>query len=135
MIEVVIAVAITAIVLTAIVTGVVAAVHRFTPLPVQSALDAAVAREMRVAVDLLKYSGGSIAPRSIPTSIPMPGSSPVPVQMSVSTVTGSSGAVTVTIGAVSQTNPPLASTLTATIAQPAPLPSSNVSAGTGSAPQ
>jgi hypothetical protein len=134
MIEVVVSVAIAATIVAALTSAVVAAAHRFTPQPVQAALDAAVVREMRVAVDLFKYSGTALAPAVVSTSVPVPGASPVAATMSV-TATSGGGPVSVTISATSQTSPPVTSSLQTTIAEPAPLPSTLVPAGSGPAPQ
>jgi hypothetical protein len=134
LVEAIVATAIAAAVLSALLGALVAVTHRFGDQPVQQALDAAVAREMRVAVDVLKYGGATIAPATIATSVPMPGASPLPVQMSIAT-SAAGGATTVTITASAQSHPPRTASLSTTIARPAPLPNSSIDAGTGDAPQ
>jgi type II secretory pathway pseudopilin PulG len=43
----------------------------------REALEACVRRELSTAVDILKYSGGSIAPATVATALPMPEGSPL----------------------------------------------------------
>lgn len=131
LIEVVVAVAIVAIVLGCVLTASVSAAHRLAPDPGKAALDRAAARELRVAVDLLKYQGASIPPATLATTLPMPTGSPMPVTLSVSTQTAASGSITVTIEASAAAG---TSTSSATIAARAPLPNSSVAGPSVNAP-
>lgn len=133
-IEVVVAVAIAAIACAALIAGTVAAAHRFGPDAATCALQAAVQREMRIAVDVMKYQGGSIAPATIATSVPLPGGSPAAAHLSIATSTLANGANVITLQATLDADPSKTATLTTTLPPPAPLPSSTIFA-TGSAPQ
>jgi prepilin-type N-terminal cleavage/methylation domain-containing protein len=136
LIEVIVAVAIVAVVTGAISASTIAAAHRFGPDAVQTALESSVAREMRVAVDVMKYQGASIAPASLSTAIPLPSSSPVPATLTLSSTTARDGSVTIVLTATSRTDSTKSATLTETIAAPAPLPGARVPAASdGSAPQ
>jgi Tfp pilus assembly protein PilV len=136
LLEVVIAVAIVATAFGALGALTIAAAHRFGPDAVQSALESAVAREMRVAVDVMKYQGATLAPATIATAIPLPSSSPVAVQMSLNSTTASDGSVTIVLTATSDAENAQSATLQQTIAAPAPVPGSRVPASAnGAAPQ
>ena len=113
----------------------IAAVHRFGPDPIQSALEASVTREMRIAVDVMKYQGGTLPSGSLATTIPMPSGSPLPVSYAIST-TNASGAVTIVLSATDSSDSTKNVTLSQTILAPAPLPGARVSAPIqGNAPQ
>jgi hypothetical protein len=132
--EVVVAVAIFAIASGALLAGTVAAAHRFGPDAANEALHDALAREMRIALDVMKYQGGSIAPATVATTIPMPGTSPAAVQMSIATTTLPSGGTQITLTATLSANPSETATLSTTASAPAPLPQSTILVS-GSAPQ
>jgi prepilin-type N-terminal cleavage/methylation domain-containing protein len=135
LIEVVVAVAVVAIVAGALGAATIAAVHRFGPDPIQSALEASVTREMRVAVDVMKYQGGSLPGGSVATTIPLPSGSPIPVSYAISTAT-TNGAVNIVLTATDSNDSTKSATLSQTIAAPAPLPGARVSAPIqGNAPQ
>jgi prepilin-type N-terminal cleavage/methylation domain-containing protein len=135
LIEVVIAVAIVAISAGALGAATIAAVHRFGPDPIQSALEASVTREMRIAVDVMKYQGGTLPSGSLSTTIPLPSGSPLPVSYSVSTAT-TSGSANIVLTATDSSNSTKSATLSQTILAPAPLPGARVSAPIqGNAPQ
>lgn len=133
LVEVVVTVAIVALACAAVLSGTLVATHRFGPTLEQSALQAAVHREMRVAVDVLKYQGNILVPTTVATSIPVPGASPLAAHVSLSTSRLSSGATTIGIAASLDSNTDTV-TLSTTVAPPVPLPSSTVLVS-GSAPQ
>ncbi len=135
-VEVVVAVAIVAIATMAVLGATLSATHRFGADPVKAALQSAASRETRLAVDLLKYQGSNIAPASVATTVPLPGSSPLPVTMSITTAPTASGAVSVTVTVSTNGEPQQTASVHTTIAQPAPLPSSELrSIDAGTAPQ
>ncbi len=133
LIEVVIAVAIVAIGSAALLAGTMAAAHRFGPDPQRAALQNVVQREMRIAVDVLKYQGAAIAPATVATTVPMPGTSPAPAHLSIATTPVGAG-IAITISASLDNGAGKSATLTTTVPQPAPLPSSTILVN-GSAPQ
>lgn len=136
LVEVVVAVAIVAIFTGALGAATIAAVHRFGPDPIQSALEASVTREMRVAVDVLKYQGASLPASGIATTIPLPSGSPLPVSYALSTQTNADGSVKIVLTAIDSNDGTKSATLSQTIVAPAPLPGARLpAAGYGSAPQ
>jgi len=136
LIEVVVAVAIVAIVASALGAAAIAAFHRFGPDPIQTALEQSVAREMRVAVDVVKYQGASIPATSVATTIPLPSGSPLPVTYGVSSNAAADGSVTIVLTATDANDTTKTATLRETIVAPAPLPGARVPAGaSGAAPQ
>lgn len=126
LIEVVVAVAIVAIASAAILSGTMAAVRRFGPDPVREALQQHVQREMRVAIDLLKYEGASMPPASVATSIPLPGGSPLDAHVSVNVSSLPQGGTAIVITAQSDADSSKSVTMQTIVAHPAPLPSSTV---------
>lgn len=135
LIEVVVAVAIVAILAGALGAATIAAVHRFGPDPIQSALEASATREMRIAVDVMKYQGGALPSGSLATTIPLPSGSPLAASYSISTTT-INGSVNIVLTATDSSDSTKSVTLGQTIAAPAPLPGARVSAPIqGSAPQ
>ena len=134
LVEVVVAAAICSIAIAAILSAVVAATHRFGAQPVDEALRHCVEREIRVAIDVLKYQGGSIAPAAIATSAPLPGGSPLPIHVSISANAIAGGGYSVTVMASADgTNE--SATMTTSVPEPAPLPSAQiVSPSNGAAP-
>jgi hypothetical protein len=133
LVEVVIAVAIVAVGTAALLAGAIEAAHRFGPDPVQTILREAVQREMRVAVDVLKYQGSAIAPATVATTIPMPGATPAAAHVSIVTAQAGTG-IAITIQASLDGSAAENASLTTTVPQPAPLPSSTISVE-GNAPQ
>jgi len=79
--EVIVSVGMAAFVLAATLAAVLPAVHHLAPDPTTTALRQLVDREMHVAGDLLKYSGSSLVPATIATSVPIPNASPIPVTL------------------------------------------------------
>ena len=136
LVEVVIAVAIIAIAVGALGAALIAAEHRFGPDPIESALEATVAREMRVAVDVMKYQGATLPSTSVATTIPLPSGSPLSAHLSASSTTAADGSVTIVLQASDDNDASKSATLRQTIAAPAPLPGARVPAlNGGSAPQ
>lgn len=135
LLEVVIASAIVAVVTGACCAALLVATHRFGPDPVMQSLQSTVSNEMRVAVDLAKYQGTSIAATTIATTAPMPSSSPLAVHLSVRSIAASSGATSLSITATSDAEPSKSVTLEQTLAAPAPLPGSSIAGAAGAAPQ
>jgi len=135
LVEVVVSVGLVAVTLGAVTTAAIVATHRSGPDPVQTALQQIVERESRIAVDLLKYQGGTIVPTTVATAVPLPSGSPLAAHVSVSVSPLPGGGQSVQLHAVSDADPTKQVTLITTIANPAPLPSSSVSAsGTAPAP-
>jgi hypothetical protein len=126
--EVVVATTIVAVALTALFGGTLAATHRFGPDPVHVALERALQNEMRLAVDLTKYQGGSIAPGTVATTIPMPSGSPIPVHLSIATAPLPIGGIAVTLTATSDDDAEESATIQGAIPAPVPLPGSSVAA-------
>ncbi|MGC2130971.1 MAG: prepilin-type N-terminal cleavage/methylation domain-containing protein [Candidatus Aquilonibacter sp.] len=136
LLEVVVAVAIIAVATGALGAATIAAVHRFGPDPLQSALEATVTREMRIAVDVLKYQGASLPSTNLATTIPLPSGSPFPAHLSLSTTAAANGSVTIVLSASDDNDVTKAATLSQTIAAPAPLPGARLpAAANGAAPQ
>lgn len=136
LIEVVVAVAIVAIATAALGGALVSALHHFGGDPIQAALETSVAREMRIAVDVMKYQGASLPAATLATAIPLPSGSPLPVTYSISS--RGSGPVTIVISATDNDDSTKKATLTQTIAAPAPVPGTRVSippTTLGNAPQ
>ena len=134
LIEIVVAVAIVAIATSAVLAGTIVAAHRFGPDASKVALHNVLHREMRIAVDVMKYQGGAIAPTTVATSIPMPGASPAAAHLSIATQALAGGVTAIRIDATLDADVAKTASLTTNVPAPAPLPSSTVSA-TGSAPQ
>lgn len=125
LVEAVIAAAVASIAVAAVLSALVTATHRFGAAPIQEALRASVQRELRVAADVLKYQGSTIAPVTIATSAPLPGGSPLPIHLSLSTKAVAGGGSSVTISAVADGRSESA-TLTTTVPAPVPLPSARI---------
>lgn len=81
-------------------------------------------REMRVALDVLKYQGGALAPVSIATALPLAGASPLPVRLSLSGSTAPSGSTSVTVTVISTDDSTQQVALSGTLERRAPLPGS-----------
>jgi prepilin-type N-terminal cleavage/methylation domain-containing protein len=136
LLEVVVAVAVIAVAAGALGAATIAAVHRFGPDPLQNSLEATVTREMRIAVDLMKYQGASLPATTVATAIPLPSGSPLPAHLSLSTTTDANGAVTIVLTASDDNDATKRATLSQTIDAPAPLPGARLpAAGNGAAPQ
>ena len=132
--EVVVAAGIAAMVVAAVAAGTIAAAHQFGANAASTALHLALQRELRIATDMLKYRGSSIAPVAIATTIPMAGASPAPAHLSIATATLASGAVQITLQGSLDNDPAITATLTTVTGVPVPLPQSTLDV-TGPAPQ
>ena len=124
--EAAVTVAIVAIVSAAILGGMTMATHAAGANTVRDALQDAAERETRVAQDVLKYQGATLAPVTIATSIPMPTGSPLPAQLAFAkSVAG--GVTTITITATAaQTGEQTA--VTTQLRGQAPVPGTQVQA-------
>ena len=98
------------------------ATHAAARTAMRAVMQEAAEREMRVALDVLKYQGGSLAPVSVATALPLGSGSPLPVQVSVSAALGSDGTTAVTVGVVATGDSSQRVTLTGTLDRRAPLP-------------
>lgn len=98
------------------------ATHAAASAAVRSVMQDAAEREMRVALDVLKYQGGTLAPVTIATSLPLASASPLPVRLSVSSSATAGGPTSVTIGIVAADDPQQRMTLNGTLDRRAPLP-------------
>ena len=128
LLEVVVAVGIASIALGAIVSGTIAVAHKFGPDPVHQALEQQAKREMRVAIDVLKYQGSSIQDTVVATTIPQSSASPLPAHLSIAVTQTAQNANQITVTAQSDADPSEQATLNATVV-PAPLPQSTVQSG------
>ncbi len=129
LIEVVVAVAIVAIALGAVMAATISATHRFGPDPQMAALQRQAGREMRLATDIMKYQGSSIAPATVATTVPLTGASPIPAHLSISVSPAPQSGFAITITATSDRDPSETATVQSTIPQPVPLPLSTVRSG------
>ncbi|HEV7179794.1 MAG TPA: hypothetical protein VGN11_07980 [Candidatus Baltobacteraceae bacterium] len=129
LIEAVVAVALIGIALAAAFSASIAAAHRFGADAGREALQKYVGREMRLAVDVLKYQGGAITPRTIATTVPLAGASPLAAHVSIAVSPLPGSGFTITLSATSDDDATKSATLQAIVAQPAPLPSSTVESG------
>jgi hypothetical protein len=125
LVDAVVAGAIASIAVAAIISGTLAATHRFGAQPVEESLQHLVQREMRIAADVLKYQGGTIAPTTIATTAPLPGGSPLPVHVSIAVTALTTGGYSIDVQATADSRSESA-TVTTTVPQPVPLPSSNI---------
>lgn len=136
LVEVVVTVAIVAIATGALGAAAIAAVHRFGPDPIQGALEASLTREMRIAVDVVKYQGATLPTASVATTVPLPSGSPIPVSYALSSQTNPDSSMTIVLSVTDSNDRTKSATLRQTIAAPAPLPGTRVPAASGgSAPQ
>ena len=122
--EVTVAVGIAAISIGTMLGVAIPAVRHLTPDPAQVAVQLLVDREIRVASDLLKYSGSAVTPASVATSVPIPNASPLPVRLQMQT-TAQGIATIVTISVQDATGAHTAQAQ-ATIASRAPQPGSTI---------
>lgn len=99
--------------------------HGAAGSPVRDTLDAALAREMPLALDVLKYQGSNVPPATIATSLPMPSGSPLAARLSIQTSRLGGDAVRVVVQASAQG---VRRSLAATLGARAPLPGTVVRA-------
>ena len=136
LIEVVVSCAIIAVVTGSIGAALIAAAHRFGPDPVTQTLEQTVAAEMRIAVDLAKYQSAGLPSTTIATTAPLPSGSPLPISLSLTSVSAADGSIVVTISASNASEGTERATMTQTILAPAPLPNAAIPASSaGAAPQ
>ena len=127
LVETAIAVAVAGLVAGAVLDAAILATRSAGMRPVRDALESELRREMPIAIDLLKYQGGTIVPAAVVTALPMPAGTPLAARVSISVSPDPSGAIHVTIAA-SAGEPPQRASLRATIGAQAPLPGSIVTA-------
>jgi Tfp pilus assembly protein PilE len=127
LVEVIVSLAISAIIAAAALSAVLAAIHHLAPDPVQSRLRDLASSELAIAVNLVKYQGSVLTPASVATAIPMPAGSPLPVELRLDTQNAAAGAATLTVtasaGALNES-----ATVTATVGSRAPLPGARIDA-------
>lgn len=123
LIETAIALTLLALVAGAALGGALEVSHAASSSPVRDALETAVRRETRVALDVLKYRGARIAPTSVATTLPMPTGSPLPAQLTISTSGAPGQELHVTISATAPDSLGRV-TLTTALGGRAPLPGS-----------
>jgi len=131
LLEVIVAVGILSVTLGAVFAAMLTASHRFGANPARDALTHLVADELRIAVDLAKYQGASLGPQTIATTVPMPGGSPLPAHLSLNIQSLASGGMQVEIAASDDADASVNASIVTTIANPAPLPQSTISAPIG----
>lgn len=100
LIEALVAVALVAVLGVAALGAAGTAVHAATGDPVRDALAQRAGVELGIALDVLKYQGATLTPRSIATSLPLPSGTSVPAHLSIAIASDATGTtVTVTAGA------------------------------------
>lgn len=104
------------------------ATHAAANAATRTVMQDAAEREMALALDVLKYQGGTLTPVTIATSLPLASASPLPVRLSISSAATAAGATSVTIGVVASDDSTQRLTLTSTLDRRAPLPGSAVRA-------
>ncbi len=93
-----------------------------------AALRQAAARELSIALDLLKYDDATLAPASVATSVPMAAGSPLPAQLSISAAAQTDGALLVTVEAAASDGSGKRASLAAILARRSVLPGTQVRA-------
>ena len=126
LIEATIAVAIVALLAGAALGTASMAAHAASSSIVRTALQTAAQREMRIALDILKYQGSTLAPATVATTLPMPASSPLPAQLTIRTTLSADGSTAVSVTASSLDDATQSVTLDAALQARAPLPGSQV---------
>ncbi|MGB8519492.1 MAG: hypothetical protein WCD38_04955 [Candidatus Tumulicola sp.] len=127
LVETAIAVAIAGLVAGAVLDATVLATRSAGMRPIRDALENEVRRELPVALDVLKYQGGTIVPAAIATTLPMPAGSPLAARVSITVSPDPSGAISVTVTARAG-NPAQHATLSSTVGAQAPLPGTVITA-------
>ena len=112
-------------VLGALLNLALVAIRHFGPDPYQETMDRAAAREARIAADLLKYGGTTLAPASLATTVPLPSASPLPVQMVLDVRSQSDGSTAITVRTTSSF-PVRSASASLVVAHRAPPPGANV---------
>jgi Tfp pilus assembly protein PilE len=124
--ETAVAVAIVAIVAGTTLGASLTAIHGAARGSVADALQEAAARELRIALNVLKYGDATLAPASIATTLPLPAGSPLPAQLSVSTATHTDGTLLVTITAAAADGSGKHASLSAELDRRAVLPGTQI---------
>jgi len=124
--EAAVAVAILAIVCTAAGGAMLTASHAASGSPATAALQQTVARELAIAVDVLKYDDATVPPASIATSAPMPAGTPLPIQLSIGTASRPDGTLQITIAAEALDGSNARARLEAVVGHRAVLPGAQV---------
>ncbi len=101
------------------------AIRHFAPDPYQEAMDRATGQEARIAADLLKYGGTTLAPASLATTVPLPSASPLPVHMVLDVRSQSDGSTLITVSATSS-SPARSASAHLLLTHRAPPPGSSV---------
>lgn len=127
LVETAVAVAIVSVVAGAALDATIVATHAAGTRPVRDALENEVRREMPVAIDVLKYQGGTIAPATVETTLPMPGGTPLSTRVSIAVSPGPAGSFRLTLTAEAG-DPAQRARLTATLGNQAPVPGTIVTA-------
>lgn len=104
------------------------ATHAAANAALRAVLQDAAERELRVALDVVKYQGGSLAPATIATALPLQAAPPLPVRLSLAATAQSNGAIVVTVSAAPIDDPSQRVSANATLDRRAPLPGAVVRA-------
>jgi hypothetical protein len=135
LLEATVAAAIVATVAGATLGAAANAAHAAAGDPVRDALQAVATREMRVALDVLKYRGATIAPRVAATGVPLATGTPLPAHLSIAVSPAPNGATIVTVTATADADAQESASLTESLDARAPLPGSQaVAPGLAPAP-
>ncbi len=135
LLEAIVAAAIVSVVVAEVLGGVIAATSHFGPDPIHEALAQRAQSEVRVAIDTLKYQGSTLVPNTVATSVPLPGGNPIPVHETLATSNNADGSIAITISASADGRTDEHASASASVANPAPLPSSSIpGASSGNSP-
>lgn len=126
-VEAAVAVALATVVGGACLNAAVSAMHAAANRSIREALESEVRREMPVAVDVLKYQGGSIVPTAVQTTLPMPAGTPLPARVTIGVSPDPAGAIRIAITAESVESRQRAEFVT-TLGSQAPRPGAVVTA-------
>jgi hypothetical protein len=124
LLEAAFAVAIVAILSGATLQAAVTATHAAAGDPIRDALQSQAADESRIALDVLKYAGGTVVPKAVATTIPLPAGTPLPVNIAVATGALPDGAIGVTVTAADPADPAESASVTTRLESRAPIPGS-----------
>ncbi len=127
LVETAIAVAIAGVVAGAALDATILATHAAGLRPVRDALESELRREMPVALDILKYQGGAIAPAAVATTLPMPAGTPLTAKVSIAVSPDPAGSTRVTLTAEGG-DPPQRARLTAALGAQTLVPGTIVTA-------
>ena len=128
LLEATVATAIVATVTSATLGAAANAAHAVGGDQVRDALQSAATRETRVALDLLKYDGASVAPHAIATTLPLVAGTPVPAELSIAIAAESNGATSVTVTATSLASGGERASVTESLDSRSPLPGATAKA-------